>query len=312
MAMMESDEFTAVIEELLQIAPKTNKSIINPRSHLEIDIGLDSLDRLELLNLLEKRFSLSIQEDVFDKMETMADIISLVRESRAHPANTSVENTLGLKERILSDTSYEFPSELKTEPALFPALAQRFINKSYRVPANNLLQFFPQAHPCVFAANHIHPADILYIIATLPPEVRKHTVFLGDRETKSYPKFPYSFYKAQMVPLEKDDDTLEMIRVSLGLLRSGRNLIIFPEGIISEPPVVAPFKSAVGLLLRETEIPVVPVRILATESGKTSLRFGKPVSCRDMVDQKIISDVHCPAEEIAAAVRQMVVDLPSP
>lgn len=309
MAMMESDEFHGVAEEILEIVPKTDRSIINPRSHLEIDIGLDSLDRLELLNLIEKRFSITIREDVFDKMETMADIISLIRESLEHPKDTSVEDTLGLKERILADTTLEIHAVAEKKPFI-SSFIQNIISKKYHLESNDLLSIFPEQSPCVFAANHIHQNDTIYLLASLPAPVRRNTVFLGDRETRKYPKIPFMFYTSQMVPLEKEDDSLEMIKVSLALLRRGKNLIVFPEGMIPKPPAIAPFKSAVGLLMRETDIPVIPVRMMVSGSGKQSILFGKPVTCKEISARKIIPDDQLSVEAITEVIRKMVIDLP--
>ena len=112
MALMETAEYTGVISSIILISPKTDPRIINPRTHLEIDLGLDSLKKIELLTQIERRFSIRISEDVFDKMESVGDLVTLVREHiTSH--NPTVERVIGLKERILSDDLHllKFPVE---------------------------------------------------------------------------------------------------------------------------------------------------------------------------------------------------------
>ncbi|MBN1128083.1 MAG: AMP-binding protein, partial [Chitinispirillaceae bacterium] len=102
MALMETDEYRGVIESLGRIAPALDSNAVNPRTHFEIDLGLDSLNRIELLSSIERAFTIAVPEEVFDKMETIADLVSLVKEQKLEDRPTSVERVLDLKERILT------------------------------------------------------------------------------------------------------------------------------------------------------------------------------------------------------------------
>ena len=80
-AIMDTEEFSRIADEIVRISKKTKRETITSRSRFIIDFGLDSLDQLELLEFLEATFSVTIPDSLFDKMETMHDLVSFIRES---------------------------------------------------------------------------------------------------------------------------------------------------------------------------------------------------------------------------------------
>ena len=72
------------------------------------------------------------------------------------------------------------------------------------------------------------------------------------------------------------------------MLKSGRNMVIFPEGARSRDGSLMPFKKSFAILSKELNVPIVPVAIKgAFESlsigsrfprpGKITLQFLKPI-----------------------------------
>jgi long-chain acyl-CoA synthetase len=84
LALMESIEYGAVIECIVGINSTNKPDKITLRSLFDADLGLDSLDRLELHNRLEKHFSIIIPPAVFDKAETVGDVVMMVRDFTGH------------------------------------------------------------------------------------------------------------------------------------------------------------------------------------------------------------------------------------
>lgn len=82
MALMESSEFRFVLEAVKRLAPEINAGQLTPRSHLEIDCGLDSLDRLDLLSSIEKELSIIIPEKIFDKMESAGEVATYLKDTK--------------------------------------------------------------------------------------------------------------------------------------------------------------------------------------------------------------------------------------
>ena len=51
---------------------------IDTQTHLAADLGMDSIDRLELVMQLEEEFRLIIPDDICDKLQTIGDAIKIV------------------------------------------------------------------------------------------------------------------------------------------------------------------------------------------------------------------------------------------
>ena len=81
MALRESSEYRFVINGIHRLAPETAIDHLSPRSHLEIDCGLDSLDRLDLLGSIEKELSIVIPEKVYDRMETVGELVTYLKDT---------------------------------------------------------------------------------------------------------------------------------------------------------------------------------------------------------------------------------------
>ena len=56
-----------------------------PEARLVEDLGLDSLDAVELAISVERKFDIEVPEEELTKLKTVADMIALV-ESRVRPA----------------------------------------------------------------------------------------------------------------------------------------------------------------------------------------------------------------------------------
>lgn len=312
MAMMETDEYLAIVDEIIKLSQKTDKNIMHPRTNLELDLSLDSLDRLDLLSALESHFSVTIPEEVFDKMETITDLVSLVREATSHTENVSVERTLSIKERILNDTSIGISvsgkKSRKSDGILQTALRNAY--RSFRsARVSGVSSLTPDLLPFLFVSNHLHRNDLFTIVSSLPSEIRTSTLFLSDRESRTYPRIPYFSLSNHMLTLEKDNDPIEIIKVSLAALRTKNSLVFFPEGGRYSGKEVMPFKPAIGLLALETNVPVVPVRIRMSSEKMFSILFGKPEKVSSMIAEGSIPVKNPSAEIVAAHLRQRVISM---
>lgn len=314
-ALMETVEFTGILNSIILGSPKIDPHIINPRSHLEIDLGLDSLKRIELLSQIERRFSITIPEEIFDKMETVGDLVSMVREQTLNGKNVTVESIMGLKERILSDNleSVKFPVSSSIFKKASPVLS--IISETvYNIKSNGSEVLKNNKTPLIFASNHSHIMDVIWILNTLPPALKKHTYYLGDKEVSSFPTLPYMFNRQNFLKLEKSGDPIEMLKVYLAVIRNQKHLIVFPEGAINKNGKMGQFKSGIGLLAKETGASIVPVKITspshmsssnAVFSNSKAVIFGKPVTWAGLISSGVL-DHHSTADHMTEHVRSLI------
>ncbi|MDO5576097.1 MAG: AMP-binding protein, partial [Fibrobacter sp.] len=320
MAIMETEEYVGIVSGITQVSQKIDPRIINLRSHLEIDLGLDSLMLIELLSYIENRFSITINDEVFDKMETIGDLVSLIREQKAENEKTSVDRVMGLKERILAYNVDDYRVDQKLNPVAKVAgsALQKIASGFSSVNSYGEEFLFQKDTPLIFASNHNNPLDAFWILSALPDSIRANTIFPGDYEGQKYPLVPYSVYSQNVIRLQRYSDPIEALKFSLSILRKNKNLIVFPEGNVSEPGLIGQFKSGIGLLSKETDAAIVPVKIagpmhLKSDNPRYNIRkktiiFGAPVTVSELIASgKCVPN--CTADDIAQYIRSIIVKL---
>src|SRR4029077_12946431 len=146
--------------------------------------------------------------------------------------------------------------------------------------------------PVIFAANHSSHADTSLILHALGDNARERTVvaaaadywfkrpLLGNIVSLFLNTFPFS----------RTGGAQAQLHSSSQLLKSGWNLVLFPEGSRSPDGRIQEFKAGVGHLANETGTPVVPMHIrgayqimprgqkLPLPGQKVRVRIGKPMS----------------------------------
>ena len=145
--------------------------------------------------------------------------------------------------------------------------------------------------PVIFAANHSSHADTSLILYALTDRARERTVvaaaadywfkrpLLGNIVSLFLNTFPFS----------RTGGAQAQLHSSSQLLKSGWNLVLFPEGSRSPDGRIQEFKPGVGHLANETGTPVVPMHIRGAHRvmpkgqklplpGPVRVRIGKPMA----------------------------------
>lgn len=145
--------------------------------------------------------------------------------------------------------------------------------------------------PVIFAANHSSHADTSLILHALTDRARERTVvaaaadywfkhpLLGNIVSLFLNTFPFS----------RTGGAQAQLHSSSQLLKSGWNLVLFPEGSRSPDGRIQEFKPGVGHLAKETRTPVVPMHIRGAYQimprhqpiplpGPIRVRIGKPMA----------------------------------
>lgn len=76
MAQSKEEIFTAIKEQLS--GRGIDEQQIKPEAKLQDDLGLDSLDAVEMASDLEERFGIEIPDDELENVETIGDTIDLI------------------------------------------------------------------------------------------------------------------------------------------------------------------------------------------------------------------------------------------
>lgn len=159
-----------------------------------------------------------------------------------------------------------------------------------RVEAEGLENVDPQ-RPFVLMSNHQSVLDVGALVLTLPVSWR----FVAKRELVFIPLFGWAIALGGHVVIDRGshERAVASLRRAAERIRSGTNVIIFPEGTRSETGEMRPFKSGGFHLALQAQAPILPATIsgsarltpkgsLRVESGLVKVRYGKPIETRGL------------------------------
>jgi acyl carrier protein len=78
--MAKDDIRTAFLADLTAVAPDLDPATVGEDDHLQDDLGLDSMDFLNLVSALHKRFGLPIPEADYPRLATPAKAVAYLKE----------------------------------------------------------------------------------------------------------------------------------------------------------------------------------------------------------------------------------------
>ena len=282
------------------LEPFTEKKKIVPDDNLELDLGLDSLSRVELVVSIEKTFGISLPESFGSEIFTVKDAVLKIKDLIASGTIATGERVRLTWSEILSqEPSDEVKQTLKLESGI-PGSAGRFgikaLLRGIFSACNRLtvrgLENLPAQGPYIIAPNHLSLADAPAVMAAITWAPGKQTFFLGAKEYFSGPVTSRLAKFFQVIPVDMEAKLYGALQLSAYVLRNGKILCVFPEGTRSRDGRIKEFKKGVGIVARELNVPIVPVAIRGTyemlapgmsfpRPAKVSVSFGKPVYPED-------------------------------
>ncbi|MCX7591356.1 MAG: AMP-binding protein, partial [Kiritimatiellae bacterium] len=232
-------------------------------ARLENDLGLSSLDRVEMACLLEDRFQISVSETLLRGDLTVGELKRLVEEVPE------------------SETRLPFPSWPRWWPVRMARCAALLIlgfpilRLMCRIKTRNAADLCNVNPPVIFVSNHTSHLDTPAILRALPHRLRMRiapamtTRYFGAYlERKGYPLWQqvsvslavYLLYLLGNVYfLPPTAGFRSALRHTGRLVNRGFCPLVYPEGRISLTGRVEKFKPGIGLMVREMRVPVIPV-----------------------------------------------------
>jgi 1-acyl-sn-glycerol-3-phosphate acyltransferase len=125
-------------------------------------------------------------------------------------------------------------------------------------------EHIPPGRSCIFMCNHVSNLDPPIIIPNLPG---RSSVLL-KKELMGIPILGTAMRMAKFVPVERGsrrEAAKASVEAAAEALKSGLNIMVFPEGTRSRDGRLASFKKGPFFLAQQTGAPIVPVAIAGTE-----------------------------------------------
>src|SRR5262249_49168989 len=175
----------------------------------------------------------------------------------------------------------------------------------------------PAHGPFVLAANHCSHLDALALGAALTPRHRERAfpIAAGDVFFQTKVASTFSAIMLNALPMWRKNCGPHALADLRRKLREEKAIfIIFPEGGRSRNGLMMPFKHGLGMLVAETNVPVVPCGLVGTfEALPAHRNVPRPVSIRLAIGDAL-QFASTPADrpgwsQIAASVESRVRDL---
>ena len=289
-------------EKIAEYIRKTTEKEVFPDDHIEIDLGLDSLDKIELASFINSEFGIKITETDIQNLATVRKIAGFTAECESKKADHAKQDwKTVLKENL---NNMELPRSAFYHRLLRFSLvaAVRTFFKVRFSGAENI----PHG-PVIFAANHQSVVDALFVLAKIPAkEFKKTYCFAKGKHFQQWWR-RYMAKRNNIIIMREDEEIVDSIKRMASVLKKGRNVLIFPEGTRSRDGGLGDFKQTFSLLACEINVPIVPVAINgAFEAFPRNRKFPHPFKKITVTYLPPISPEGKTREELAAAVKKAI------
>jgi long-chain acyl-CoA synthetase len=278
------------------ISRYTGREHVSPGTTIE-ELGLSSLDRIELMVALEDAFQTRLDESAFSEARDIHQLRELVERAP--------EQTAAPAEPI------DFPSWNRS---LLARAVRRASLPTWILPLGRLFAWMRvegREHlrdlraPVIFAANHQSHMDAPMIMAALPRRLRYRVAPAMAKEFFKPHFFPEEygrlawftnslnyylsslFFNAFPLP-QREAGARQTLRYIGEVIEDGFSLLIFPEGKRTDSGEIDRFRPGIGMIASRLNVPVVPIRLEGLDKvlhhtwkmarpGRVRIAFGAPL-----------------------------------
>ena len=254
-----------IIREAARSAPETMRPTLN----LELDLGLDSMQRIEVLSRLEDELGGNLEESQLVEIYTVRDLVDAVLQSAASGAGgPGTRVTFAGWKSILSEEMTDPEVLALAHPSRFNDGFWYLVTRLFQVIALDRfhlkvsgIEKLPRGGPYILSSNHQSYIDPVILASVLPAEVFARTFAVGTSDIFGQGFMRRLARSIKTVVLDPDANLVPAMRAGAFGLRHGLVLILYPEGERSIDGTPKVFKKGAAILSIHLQVPIVPVAI---------------------------------------------------
>ncbi len=273
---------------------------LEPESRLDSDLGIDSMEWVELTGTAEERLGISLGEEVIERARTVHDLLEAAAGGGKDRSPGDTRRALKDPESVLSETDLRWIEPRSTFHEVIGRplywMHEALMRGLFRVELRGR-ENLPEQGPYVLTPNHVSYLDGSALIAAFDFGTIRTFFWAGLTDAL----FKNRFWRAlsrlgQVVPIDPRRGPLSSLAFGAAVLKRGAPLVWFPEGGRSPNGELRPFRPGLGLILEQHPAPVLPVYIKGTyaalppgraipKPGKIIVRIGKPIHPDELARQ---------------------------
>ena len=238
-----------------QYIEQEKKLPVKPSSHVETDLAMDSLDKVGLQGFIEHTFGMKL---LVEEMAAFPNIKAMAEHVASCKTKVEVEEVDWHSLLNESVTDLRIP-----QASCFFAFANKCFKLFFRI-YNSLgihgrIQI-PAKGPYILAPNHQSFVDGPVVLSGLTcRQIKTCYFFATEQHVKS--KFRRALADKNNTIIMEQAHLKESIQKLAEVLKSGKNIVIFPEGSRTHDGDLGDFKLSFAILSKELNVPIVPVCI---------------------------------------------------
>ena len=239
------------------ITERYNKDI-DLDSHIELDLGFDSLDIVEFMNFLNSTFEIEIVEQDFVDHKTISDIIKLVEEKSGLTTEKVVEKVdknENLKKIIEGDSNVNLPPSAKYAKVLkflFTPLFKFYFRYKYSGKENL------GEGAGIIVGNHQSYLDAFMLNNAFTYKELSNNYYIATALHFKSKTMKYLAGNGNIILVDTNRNLKNTLQAASKVLKSGKKLIIFPEGARTRDGQLQEFKKTFAILAQELNVPIYP------------------------------------------------------
>jgi long-chain acyl-CoA synthetase len=241
-------------------AGKDHQKEIHPDDNLDLDLGLDSMERVELLVDVAHHLGADVEDSAASEVYTVRELVDLVRKS------------MGKATTQAPGWSTVFEGE-NTDPEVLAITHERPVvgfcwwlcGKAVKWASHVLFKLRVEGMenlpdgPYILCPNHSSYLDAPILTAALPWKAFHNVFYVGTSEIFGVGSMRRFAQFLHCIPVDPDSNLVPAMRAGAYGLRAGKILVLYPEGerSIEGPP--KKFKKGAAILAQHLNVPIIPV-----------------------------------------------------
>ncbi|MCF2640118.1 AMP-binding protein [Fusobacterium varium] len=248
------EELKEIYTTLKENIEKNYDAQVTPDAHLELDLGLDSLDIVEILSFVENSYGVKIKEEEFTNIKNVLTLAEFIKNHGGTFSNVEIDWKNILNERIDIDLPKSAWVGKLIRIITKPIFSLYFsLKKESQDKISN--------KPAIYIGNHQSFLDALMFNQAIPMKMMNDTYYIATVVHFDTPLRRYLADRGNVLIVDINKNLKETLQVSAEVLREGKNLVIFPEGARTRDGELQEFKKTFAILSKELNVPVVPFGI---------------------------------------------------
>lgn len=235
----------------------------NGDDHFEIDLALDSLGRISLLSFVNENYNLNIDEKVIMELFTLNKLSEYIEGNSTETSSNDISWKQFFEEN-------KKPLKLPYSGLLYliTVFMVKLVGRLFYIVKSKGEKNMPKEGACIYVVNHRSALDPAFLMTVLPWKKCREIYFFAKDKHFSSPLRRFLATRHNIIVMNINSNVKTSLLQMYQVLKSGKSIIIFPEGTRSKNGNLKDFKESFAILSQEAGVPVVPIAMRGAESAR--------------------------------------------